>query len=46
MRLVGSIIGDGKHGQKTTETFLVGSDIKHVTEPVLKGACQANSWWR
>lgn len=37
MRLVVSVIGDGEHGQKTTERFLVGNDIKHVTEPVLKG---------
>lgn len=37
MRLVVSVIGDGERGQKTTERFLVGSDIKQVTEPVLKG---------
>lgn len=33
-------IGDGEHGQKTA-----GSDIKYVTKLVLKGTCQANSWW-
>lgn len=46
VRCMDSTIGDGEHGQRTAERFLVGSDIEHMTEAVLKGICQTIGGWR